>query len=330
MNKKIPIVCLLISILIFMTFTPATAAQPTFRIFRFETKTDVELSNTSLFDDPVPAGTNVEIDVEIKFKFEKPALFPSFLLESKLGNWIMFRDRNQNMTTAIELAVESPDFCTAKLESSKILIQNFSTDFNDPVTTKLNITVKEDALALQTGKIIVKANFTPGEKWSLNESGDVAEFSVTTAFESDISAQVENTTIKITPQKSTFIPIELKNDGNDKVLIDLKIENVPKNWSLSFAEDLVEIAAGKSKTVELNVTSIKNFNNETISLKFTPKLSSDNTQSGKTISLSLLIENDGSLEEDGLEIDITLLIILLTIILVVFIAIILVVTRKNK
>jgi len=330
MNKKTSIACLLVLILTFTTLMPATIAQPTFRLFKFETETDVELGDVTLFENPVSPGTSVEVDVNIKFKFEKPLLFPTFLIGSRIGNWIMFRDSKQDMAAEIELSVESPDFCTAKLEKSKILIENFSIEFNDPVKIKLNVTIKEDAHALETGKIVVKANFTPNEKWSLNESGDVAEIPITTAYKSDITALVENTTIEITPTKTTYIPIDIKNDGNDDAIVDLKVINVPKNWSISFVPNSIEVAADKTETVELNVTSIKGFDNETIDLQFTPKLSKDNSYKGKTISLSLRLENDGSLEESKSEIDIMLLIVLLVAIVAAFIVIILIARRKYK
>ena len=330
MNKKIPIVYSLILILIFTALMPATPAQSTFRLFKFETETDVELGDITLFENPVSPGTSVEVDVNIKFKFEKPLLFPTFLIGSRIGNWIMFRDSKQNRTAEIELDVDFPDFCTAKLEKSKILIENFSTEFNAPVKIKLNVTIKEDAHALETGKIVVRANFTPNEKWSLNESRDVTEISVTTGYTSNITATLENTTIKITPTKTTYIPIDIKNDGNDDTLVDLKVVDIPKNWSISFIPDSIEIAAGGTETVELNVTSIKGFDNETIDLQFTPKLSKDNSYKGKTISLSLRLENDGSLKEGKSEIDITLLIVLLTVIIAAFIIIILIARKKYK
>ena len=183
---------------------------------------------------------------------------------------------------------------------------------------------------METGKIVVRANFTPNEKWSLNESRDVTEISVTTGYTSNITATLENTTIKITPTKTTYIPIDIKNDGNDDTLVDLKVVDIPKNWSISFIPDSIEIAAGGTETVELNVTSIKGFDNETIDLQFTPKLSKDNSYKGKTISLSLRLENDGSLKEGKSEIDITLLIVLLTVIIAAFIIIILIARRKYK
>ena len=332
MNKKCLLVYMLIFTMVGTMFLPTiSAADQSFRIFKFETETDLELGDISLFDDPIAPGTNVEVELSLKFRFEKPPLFPAFLLETRIGNWIMFRDFQQNMSTEIELKVESPDFCNVELENSKILIENFSTSFNNPVKTKLNITVSEDATALQTGKIIVMANFTPAEKWGLNESGDVAEISVTTAYESAFEVQIENSTLEITPTKPTFVPLNITNNGNGDTTVFIEFMDVPKNWTVKSDVGQVELSPGETKTITLNVTSIRNFDNETIKFEFSSILTSDETVSGATVNLQIRFENDGSLkDEDKFEIDVTLLIVILVVILVALILIVFLARRKKK
>ena len=80
----------------------------------FNTTTDVSISGEDSY--VMNPGENMELDVTIKFNFVKPPFFPQFLIGTRIGKWVMFRDANINMTTDIALSLSHPEFCTADLK----------------------------------------------------------------------------------------------------------------------------------------------------------------------------------------------------------------------
>jgi len=227
----------------------------------------------------------------------------------------MFRDMNQDMSAEIKLSVESPEWCKVKLEEEKITVTNYTYKYIDPVTTKLNITLKTGAEALDNGTIKITASFISPEKWGLNSSEGTLEKTITVDYLPAIKIEIENQTVQIKPLKTNYIPLNITNNGNGKTTVKTKIKNTPENWTISFNESDTELEIGETKFIQLNVTSIKKFDIETIKLEFTPELTQNSDYQGDIISLQISLKNDGSLE-DGI-IDTTLLIIILIIILLV-------------
>lgn len=292
------------------------------RIFTFNTSTEIELLNASELDHPIQPNTTIELGIKIKFKFETPTLFPAFLINTKIGKWIMFRNTKYNMTAQIKLQHNEPsNWYTLKLDQDKITIKNISTNYQE-ATTKLTIKVKENAKALETETIKIQANFTPESKWGLTPSGDKKEKTITVAYQDNIQPTIENQTIKITPTKTTYIPIKITNKGNGKTTIKTEIKNIPTNWTISFNETDITLDINEEKEIHLNVTSIKDFDNETITIQFTPILTENSTYKGETKTLELTLQNDGSLKEEILQIDINTLIIILLILAAIIIIII--------
>ena len=301
------------------------------RFFTFNTTTEIELLNTSELNNPILPNTTIELGVKIKFKFETPSLFPVFLIDTKIGRWIMFRDTKYNMTVDIKLQQDkTPSWCILKLDKDKITIENISTDYQEK-TTKLTITIKENAKALETGKIKIQANFTPESKWGLTPSGNKIEKTITVAYQDNIETSVENQTIKITPTKTTYIPIKITNKGNGKTTVKTEIKNIPENWSISFNETNITLDINEEKQLHLNVTSIKNFDNETITIQFTPVLTENNSYKGETKTLEITLQNDGSLKEEKiLQIDTTTLVIMLIVLIAVILVLIVIVFFIKK
>lgn len=337
---KTPILTSLALIILFtgLILTPTLTAEniktqnKNLRFFTFNTTTEIELIDASKLDNPIPPNTTIEMDVKIKFKFETPTLFPAFLINTRIGKWIMFRNTKYNMTVEIKLQhEETPNWYTLKLDTNKITIKNISTNYQE-ATTKLTLTVKENAKALETGTIKLQANFTPESKWGLTPSEDKIEKTITVAYQDNIETSVKNQTIKITPTKTTYIPIKITNKGNGKTTIKTDIKNIPPNWTISLNETDITLDINEEKEIHLNVTSTKNFDNETITIQFTPILTKNNTYKGETKTLELTLQNDGSLKEEKiLQIDTTTLIIILaTLISAIIILIIVYILLKKK
>jgi len=336
MKKTTVLPLLLIILLLSSILSPALTAEnikiqnKNFRLFTFNTSTEIELLNASRLDSPIFPNTTIELGIKIKFKFETPSLFPAFLINTKIGKWIMFRNTKYNMTAEIKLQYEeTPNWCILKLDQDKITIENISTEYQE-ATTKLTLTIKNNAKALETGKIKIQANFTPESKWGLTSSGAKIEKTITVAYQDNIQPTIENQTIKITPTKTIYIPIKITNKGNGKTTIKTEIKNIPTNWTVSFNETDITLDTNEEKEIHLNVTSTKDFDNETITINFTPLLTENNTYKGETKTLEITFQNDGSLNKEALQIDTTLLIIILVALIVVILVMVLLVFFIKK
>jgi len=337
--KKTFIILLTLSLTILSISSQVTTAHTStigtstgsFRFFWFNTTVEITVDDPSLFDKPLPPGKPTEVNVTVKFKFDTPLLFPKFLIGTKLGKWIMFRDFNANMDAEINLkAVSTQNWCKVKLEQDKVKIKNMSTEFKE-VKTKLEITIDKGTIALSKSMIKLQGNFTSKEKWGLQESGDSKEFPVTAGYDGTIAYTVENHTVKIPPLKTTNIPINITNKGNGNTSVKLDVSTEIENWSISFNQTEIILGLDETKTVYLNVTpNVKDFDNETIEIKLLPMLTEDTSLQGETVMFSLKLVNDGSLKETrGLQVDTTILTALIVILIVVLILIILLKRKKQ-
>jgi len=338
---KKPFIILLILSLTILSIYPQTiiaqssttkTSNSSSRFFWFNTTVETTIDNPSLFDNPLPPDKPIEVNVIVKFKFDTPPLFPKFLIGTKLGNWIMFRNLNADMDAEINLKAESTqEWCKVKLQQDKVKIENISTEFKE-VKTKIEITIDRGTLALSKSLVKLQGNFTSKEKWGLQESGDEKEFTVTVGYNGTIDYNIENHTIRIPPLKTTLIPINITNLGNGNTTVQTAIQGIPENWSISFNETQVKLGLDETKTVYLNVTpNIKDFDNETIEIKLVPMLTENTSLEGEKVNFSLKLVNDGSLKKTkGLQIDTTILTVLIVVLIAVFVLTIVLKKKKQQ
>ena len=149
-----------------------------------------------------------------------------------------------------------------------------------------------------------------------------------TAYVSSIDVNLTNFTRKIPPAKSTIIPIEVTNLGNGETTVGISVKNQPDKWNISLDNTTMNISIGKTKKIWLNITPIKNFKNETITLKFTPKSTSDASLEGETISFAITLSNDGSLKNE--ENDLVGVLILIAVIIAIAVIIFVFIWLKRR
>lgn len=353
MNLKTTLMILTCLIIVSTMIVPQTVVSnaensnvmDNFRLINFNTETVVEIDKKDIPDEtPLTLNETINLDLVVKFKFEKPWFIPTFLLNTGIGKWILFRDKNANMTVNLSLSVESPDWVDAELGQQQINF-DLNTEFQEN-QVKLSLTPSKNAPALQKTDIKIKASFTPIETWGLIESDNESSFNITAEYEPlikhDFAVNLTDSTVLITPGEINLIPLNLSNQGNGELTkISLNVTNVTqdKGWNISFEPASVNVENDEIKSVVLKVYAPKNFDRETIELTFTPELISDADiteeqylkPGSKTIEITL--ENDGSLktEENGLlELDNLLIAIIFLIILAIAIIIIATVWLKNR
>ncbi|KYK29294.1 hypothetical protein AYK20_05710 [Thermoplasmatales archaeon SG8-52-1] len=231
--------------------------------------------------------------------------------------------KNKQVNIKLEI-VDHSSWCTPTL-------------FNDVITTKvgeagetglqaiLNLRLDIDAPAYASGFVEVKV--TVPKVGMIDGYSNTFTLEFTPAYVPLIKSKLpEGYHYIITPYNETVIPIEITNLGNGITKVRAEIVNASERWNLSISDVYLDI--GITATTYLKVTADHNFENESITIGFTPQRA-QGTEVGTIQFVDLFFENDGSYKkvEKGLEIDITLLLILIIILLII---IIIVTTFKNR
>ena len=296
------------------------------RIFKFDTITEISLYNE--LDKPVSLNTSYIVNLIISFKFKLPQFFPQLLLGTKLGNWIIFRDINHNMTANINLNLEKiPEWCEAEIENKTITIENITTEVKTKKTI-LNLKIKNDAPALEKEIVELSAKFESRSNWGLTLSEDKINFTILPKYIGLINAEFDlpNNTTELfisTDKNMTLLPINITNIGNGESIITIKIKEIQQNWNISIDKPEIILLPGNTDKINVNITTPKNKERQTMNLtleitsKSTSKTDVDEKYlQGVTLELSglKLIK-----EETTEKIDFTLVIIGLILILTILI-----------
>ncbi len=339
MNKKALFITIQILILITVAISPKILAENQLfklgdsdglRIFEFNTTTELTLDKISDFDKPVALNSSHSVDVIVSFKFELPQFFPKILLGTKVGNWVIFRDRNHSMTVDIELNLEKiPEWCDAKLENTTITIDNITTEAKT-ITTQLNIKIDKDAPALEKETIEISAKFTPDSNWGLKSSEDNISFTILPEYVGSITAEFdlpENTTeIILSPDKNTTIPVIITNTGNGESIIQIELKEPQKDWNISIETPEITLEKGQTKKVNINISTPQTKEKQTmnLTLDITSKSTSETEVAekylqGQPVELLVLklVKEDTNEQIDFTTLTIGLIVILVSLIIIV-------------
>jgi len=343
-SKRILLISIAIIILIgassFQTSASGTKMTGIFdniRILKSNSTIEVSLDVADIPSNPIDLNKTIEVDVDVKLTGELPKFFPKLFINTKIGNWIIFRDKNQNSTVNVTLSVASPDWCTAKLEHESIEIDLLS---NSKKSTKLYVTIKESALALQEGEIELKADFSPPENWMFGPSKDTTNFTIVSKYVGNITAVIEPLdgvdSFIVKPNVNTTLPINITNNYNGEIKVTTNFESYGHElkWDVWVDPYEIVIAKGETKTVNIILkpptTDEMQKLNATITL--TPKSTSDMDIDDEYLKGDPIELFTGEIVkekiEEEFEIDTTMLAIILLIIILVIIVIIVFLKRK--
>jgi hypothetical protein len=339
MNQKTFFIKIIIFITILTIIAPKNLAENqylelyelnNFKIFEFKTTTKISLDND--FTKPVSLNSSHSIDVTISFKFELPQFFPRILLGTKIGNWVIFRDRNHNMTVDIKLNLEKkPEWCDAEIENKIITINNITTD-TKTVKTKLKIKINNDAPALEKETITLSAKFESESNWGLTPSEDIISFTITPEYVGLINAEFDlpkNTTELVisTDKNTTLLPVNITNIGNGESIITITIKDIQQNWNISIDTPEITLIPSESNKINVNITTPQSKERQIMNLtleitsKSTSETEIDETYlQGQTLELTglKLIKDDTTEKIDFTTITLGLIVILLSLIIITF------------
>ena len=337
MNKKIAIITLSV-IFLTVTFSPtsivaktSSADQQNFRFIYVDSEISINVS--SQIDKPVNISEAKKIDITIKYKLDIGESVAKFYFNRMIGRLILFRSINADIPSAeINLSVECPKWCTATVTPSTVSIK-ISDEFKE-ANAKVTFSINETAPALESNDITITAEYKNKNNWGIHDSNDEVTVSFMPEYVSGLTYEL-NADQNISPVNKTTIPINITNTGNGKAIVGIKIENPPENWNMSVDSEIT-ISVGETKQVNLNVTPVKTFKNETIQLTLTPNSACSNTSigdeylKGDSVSLSVTLSNDGSYKEKEDTMGFEMLILIPIVVLVAAVILIVLLKRKKQ
>lgn len=237
----------------------------------------------------------------------------------------------------IELSIiDKPDFCTAEI-TPKTVKAPITVGLSNATPATLVVSVDENAPAFDDFVIKIgaaaqeiKGRFglitrVPG----INVTGDVR---VMADYMPVISVNTEYNYKEIPPLNITRIQFNITNLGNGKTAVSIEVKNASK-FKISHVEEIIlgSLAEGEDnkETVVIAVQPYKNFSREALQISFTPYYYSDPELKGQTIIDTIVLKNDGSLKEDGIGINASLLIIVVIAVIILILVFTIFFKRKK-
>lgn len=317
---------LLIGLLLISIFAAMAPSASAGKIVKLSSVVNVEWGDQ--FDEPiVPRQDLVKLDLNVEYKITKGWILAGFVY-----NFLA----EKQVDIKLEI-VDSPPWCECSLTQGT-LTTSLPKDINESqnLSTKLVVSVNPDAPAFVQGSIKINASVEPikglfGFRDIIDGYSKEFDISLQPGYLPLFSAEPSiNGTLEIPPYNETIIPINITNDGNAKTTIFAEIVEAPENWTVSIQNITLEAFGATGKT-NLKVFADHKFDVETIKIKFTPAYFDDSSLNGSAEIITLSFENDGSYveEDEKLEIDSTMLIVILTVILAI-ILIIAVISKLRK
>lgn len=341
MNKKIIITALLAILLISTISSPLTGAKTTSEedeesngIFGSE----ISIEKDKEIDEPMGPSDSEKIEITVGFKLNIGSLAERLLFNRRIGRLILFGPGfilkfirplpKANVTLSVE---GCPEWCNTTLDPSNLTF-DYDNEFIKQKTT-LTISINESPPALEQANIVVKAKYEG--HWTIKAASNSTNISLLSAYKSKIEWEAE-TNHTIPPLKNTTIPINITNNGNGDTIVRIEIEDPPENWNISLDPEEITIPSDKDdnmRQIDLVVKPPKGFDEETLNLKVTSRSTpkegvDDEYLIGESITFGITFYNDGSLKEEGLEVDTTILLIVIVVIILILVVAILLKRKK--
>ncbi len=341
MNKKIMIAFVLFTLLtagISSTFALAKEIQnETMTTTIPLVASEITINASSKINEPLNPSVTEEIEIKVRYKLDMGSLAKWFFFNRRIGRLLLFGPKyalkflTKIPQATIDLSTECPDWCTATINPKNTTL-DISNEFQEAEAELTVVINNKTAPVLLENEIKIKAEFKGfgGIKPSSNET--IISFrlayipKITYVFEKQINLSSTN---------ETTIPLNITNNGNGEATVNVEIENIPTNWTISIQSENITIPINETKQVDLIITPTKNFKNEIIKINLTTKSSYSGTDveekylREETVSFSISIINIQP-QEEKLPLFEILVIGIVIIILVSLIAMILIRKKKQK
>jgi len=283
----------------------------------------VKVNWTASNEPIVPVDEIRYYDINITYDITKGWFISSLLLPFFMGKQV---DINLEI-------VDKSKWCTANLVLGTLT--TMISDEEQSMSTKLSVELDKDAPAYGAGYVRLNVSVEPfkGPLGLITFiDGYTQEFTIKfkPAYLPLIQAEFpQAASIEIAPYNETKISLDVSNLGNARTIVFFEIVNTSKSFNVSIDSEILIDVDGKA-TADIIILADHKFDEEEIKIKLTPARAENPSQDiGEPIYMTLEVKNDGSYveDEDGLEIDTTLLIIILVII--AFVAVALIILKRK-
>jgi len=302
---------------IFDLLTEKTTQDGIFDFLKAESEIKLNYDE-SLVKDPLKPGLDYNIPLNISYSIS--GMFTGFY--SKI--------LKKSMATIV-LSVESNEYCTASISADSVNTNITSEETNIGINPVVTVVINSDAVARTDLKITVKAKskevkgplgLFPWVKESDNETLEITiepEYVPLIEIESDFNFK------EIPPFNITELPVNITNKGNGKTKVLIEALDLTKHFNVTLPDSIL-LEIQETKQVIIEVEPDNDFDQELLNISFTPSYYDDTSLTGSSTIQTFTLKNDGSYkeEDDGLEIDLSIIIILgfAILILLIFIYII--------
>jgi len=345
MNKK-HLIMILTAFLIVPSLVPQVCAQEEtsdsifdeLRILYFDTSTEITINDAKIPNYPIEPGKSIKgIEATVKFDYQ-PSLL-GFIINTRIGKWIMFRDKNYDMSVNINLSVsEKPDWVDVDIPK-QITIEDIGTNSSFEIPFKFDITVKKTAEAFLEDDIKIKAEFKPEKNWGLRESSDEDEFTIKTSYTGELQAYFnlsKNTTvINFDNGETKILPLFIINNYNTNVTVTIEPLITDSNWNINITQKSITLGPRNNTKVNVSITSKKHDNLMDSHFEYTGdivKLTPKFTQNTSIALVNVTISDPNlDVKIDGYLVDVLIIIFaVIAIVIIVFVIITIIRKKRNR
>lgn len=325
MKKKLIFLTIIGTYLIFITSGPFAMAIDSEIEFYVVEKEIVE---------PIKPSESKEISVNVKFRLDVGGLLARFYLKRRIGRVLafglfqlyFFKFLKQIPPAILNLTVKAPDWCEAELNNYEVEL-SYNNEFEE-AGVKLSFTINEDAPALKEENILIIADYLG--VGTINAASNSTNISFMPAYVSNIVVDT-GTNFTIPPLKETMIPVNITNNGNGECSVNI-LGFEQDDWNVTPEQDNI-IGVGETKEIMILVKPPKKFDNQSITFTIEPISTVDDVdisyRQGTNVDFSIIFYNDGSLEEDNDDIDITSIIIIAFVLIIILIIAFILLRKKE-
>lgn len=322
MNKKLVFLTIIGTYLSFILFAPI--------VFAITPEISIEVDDNEI-DEPIKPSVPESITFRVKFKLQMSGFQKWFNLRRRLGRMLTFGlgyliKIRQLPTANLSIYTDQPNWCEVNLnEDSADYIYN---NEYEEMSFALTLTIKKIAPALEKGQITISADYLG--IGGIDATSNSTNISLMTAYISNISVDAKSS-YSLTPNKENIISINVTNNGNGITNVNIT-DIVKEKWNITTVSENI-IGIGETKEILLKITPPKKFDNESISFTLEPMSTVENVddkyRQGENVDFSTTFYNDGSLDEDDGDIDITNVIIIAFVIIIILIILYLIFRKKD-
>jgi hypothetical protein len=260
---------------------PTTSAGP---LFNLQSVLNVSWGNETQ-QPVVPRGALRQLDITITHTVTHGAL----------GKVLLALYTSTNIIINLEITNKS-SWVTATLSQSSLTTPVIPDNITH-VTTKLSLSVADNAPAFELGYVTIKAT---AQKIALIK-GYEKEFTLN--FVADYKPLIkpsfqDTNTKEIGPMDTATFPINIENLGNARTIVYLNVVNVPKDWvAIVTSQITLEEATGSTATAYLVIKPPKGFgyhdDQKTITISMQPVQADRPTNMGVITTETVLVQSRG-------------------------------------